>query len=130
MFKSSVTSFQRQQISTSPGSSSIIFVLMFNPACDVKGRHLVNICSVFIWQHNTSLSRLCLQCKNNSGLFTVYTWRYTRALAEQYFCISQSGISGITRVLTSTTEMRTAENLGGGTELKCSIPAKKKKPCC
>lgn len=51
-----------------------------------------------------------------------------RALVEKYFCISQSGISGITRVLTLTEEKRTAEgDFGGeGTKQKCSIPAMKK----
>lgn len=39
---------------------------------------------------------------------------------EKYFCILQSGISGITRVLTLTTEKRTAEGtwVGGGGQNK------------
>lgn len=70
-------------------------VSVFNPACDVKATHwvthLINICSVFIWQHNTILSLLCLRRKNNnSGMFVIYTYRYARALVEKYFCISQS----------------------------------------
>lgn len=94
---------------------SIILVLELKPACDIKGTHwathLINICSVFIWQHNNILSLLCLQCKNNSGMFIIYTYWYTRALVENYFCIWQSEISGITRVLTLTTEKRTAQGI-------------------
>lgn len=78
-------------------------VLVFNPAGDVKATHwathLINICSVFILQHNHFLALLCLQSKNNSGMLMIYTHRYGRALVEKYFCVLQPRISGITRVL-------------------------------
>lgn len=52
-------------------------VLVFNPSGDVKGTcratHLINISSVFIWQHSAILSRLSLQHKNNGGMFIIYT---------------------------------------------------------
>lgn len=98
--------------------SASFFVLVFNPACNVEETQwvtsLINISSVFIWQHNTILSLLCLQCKNNSGMFIIHTYRYMGALVEKYFCISQSGISGITRVLSLTAKERTAEKDFGG----------------
>lgn len=45
---------------------------------------------------------------NNRGMFIIYTRRYTRAPLDKYFCILQSGMSGITRVLHLTTEERSA----------------------
>lgn len=50
--------------------------------------------------------------KNNRGMFIIYTWRYMRAPVDKYFCILQSGMSGIARVLSLTTEEWSAE-MGG-----------------